>query len=86
MDKNINSDSDEEKANSQKIKKEIIESIKNPNKEITYEKTKELIVQYGFDLEKRIEKEKKGHPEYFIKIEEAIKKKYTNEKLYVLGN
>ena len=38
MDKNINSDSDEEKANSQKIKKEIIESIKNPNKEIAYEK------------------------------------------------
>jgi len=85
MDKNINSDSDEEKANSQKIKKEIIESIKNPKKEITYEKTQELIVQYGFDLQKRIEKEKKEHPENFIKIEEAIKKKDTNEKLYVLG-
>ena len=85
MDKNINSDSDEEKANSKKIKKEIIESIKNPDKKITYEKTQELIVQYGFDLQKRIEKEKEEHPENFIKIEEAIKKKDTNKKLYVLG-
>jgi len=85
MDKNVDSDSDEEKVNSTKLKEEIIDSIKNPKNEITYEKTKELIVQYGYDSQKRIEKEKKEHPENFIKIEEAIKKKDTNEKLYVLG-
>ena len=85
MDKIVDSDSDEEKVNSTKLKEEIIDSIKNPKNEITYEKTKQLIVQYGYDSQKRIEKEKKEHPENFIEIEEAIKKKDTNKKLYVLG-
>ena len=64
-----------EKENSKKLKEEIIDSITNTNKEITYEETQELIVKYGFDCQKRIEKEKKEHPENFIEIEEAIKKK-----------
>ena len=81
MDEDVDSESEEEEkkekeeANSKKLKEEIIESIKNTNKEITYEKTQELITQYGFDCQKRIEKEKKEHPENFIEIKEAIKKK-----------
>ena len=87
MDEDVNSESEEEKekANSKKLKEEIIDSIKNTKKEITYEKTQELIVQYGFDSQKRIEKEKKEHPENFIEIEDAIKKKDKDKKLYVLG-
>ena len=85
MDENVDSESEEEKDNSKKLKEEIIDSIKNTNKEITYEKAQELIVKYGFDTQKRIEKEKKEHPENLIEIEEAIEKKDTDEKLYVLG-
>ena len=85
MDENVDSESEEEKANSTNLKEEFIDSIKNDNKEITYEETQELIVKYGFDIQKRIEKEKKEHPENFIEIEEAIKKKDKDEKLYVLG-
>jgi len=68
-----------------KLKKEILDSIKDPKKEITYEEAQEQIVQYGYDLQKKIEKEKKEHPENFIEIEEALKKKDTDKKLYVLG-
>ena len=89
MDENVDSESEEEekkeKEKTKKLKKEIIDCIKNTNKEITYEKTQELIVQYGFDCQKRIEKEKKEHPENFINIEDAIKKKDKDKKLYVLG-
>ena len=85
MNENVDSESEEEKYNSKKLKEEIIDSIKNTNKEITYEKTQELIIKYGFDTQKRIEKEKKEHPENFIEVEEAIEKKDTDEKLYVLG-
>ena len=76
MDENVDSEEEEkEKDNSKKLKEEIIDSITNINKEITYEENQELIVKYGFDCQKRIEKEKKEHPEKFIEIEEAIKKK-----------
>jgi len=68
-----------------KLKEEILDSIKDPKKEITYEEAQEQIVQYGYDSQKRIEKEKEEHPENFIEIEEAIKKKDTDKKLYVLG-
>ena len=87
MDEDVDSESEEEKekAKSEKLKEEIIDSIKNTNKEITYEKTQELIVQYGFDCQKRIKREKEEHPENFIEIEEAIKKKDKDEKLYALG-
>ena len=87
MDEDVDSESEEEKekAKSKKLKDEIIDTIKNTKKEITFEKTQELIVQYGYDSQKRIEKEKKEHPENFIEIEEAIKKKGKDEKLYVLG-
>ena len=85
MDEKIDSESEEEKANSMQLKKEILDCITNPEKEITYEKTQELIVQYGLDSKKRIEKEKKEHPENFIEINDAINNKEKDEKLYVLG-
>jgi len=85
MDKNVDSDSDEEKIKTAKLKEEFLDCIKNPNKEITYEKTQELITKYGYDCKKRIKKEKKEHPENFIEIKDAIKKKDTNKKLYALG-
>ena len=77
MDENVDSESEEEKEKykSKKLKEEIIDSIINAKKEITYEKTLELIVQYGLDSQKRIEKEKNEHPENFINIEDAIKKR-----------
>jgi hypothetical protein len=85
MDEIINSESEEEQAQSKKLKKEIFDCIIRPKKEITYEKSKELIAQYGIECKKRIEKEKKEHPEYFIEIEEAIKNKDKNNKLYAIG-
>ena len=85
MDENINSESEEEKANSEELKEEMIDSIKNNQKEITYEKSKELIIKYGFDCKKKIAKEKKEHPENFIEIKDALENKDKNEKLYVLG-
>ena len=85
MDEIINSESEEEQAQSKKLKKEIFDCIIRPKKEITYEKSKELIAQYGIECKKRIEKEKKEHPEYFIEIEDAIKNKDKNNKLYAIG-
>ena len=51
MDINIESDSDEEKA-SIDLKKKIIDEIKNPNTNPTYDEMQELVVQYGYDTEK----------------------------------
>jgi hypothetical protein len=85
MDEIINSESEEEQAKSKKLKEEIYDCIIRPKKEITYEKSKELIAQYGIECKKRIEKEKKEHPEYFIEIEDAIKNKDKNNKLYAIG-
>ena len=85
MDKNIDSESEEEQKNQKNLIEEFLDYIKNPKREITYEKNKELIVKYGFYCKKRIEKEKKEHPENFIEIEDAIKNKDKNEQLYALG-
>ena len=85
MDENMNSESEEEQAKSKKLKDELLQYIKNTDKVITYNQIKELTTQYGVNCRKRIEKEKKEHPEYFIEIEEAIKNKDKDEKLYVIG-
>ena len=58
MDINIESDSDEEKA-SIDLKKKIIDEIKNSNANPTYDEMQELVVQYGYDTEKKIEEEVK---------------------------
>ena len=81
MDEDVDSESEEEKA----LKEELLDCIKDPKKEITYEKTQELITQYGYDCKKRIEKEKKEHPENFIEIKDAIKIENKKDKLYILG-
>jgi len=85
MDEYIYSESDEELAKKSKIQKEILNSIKDNNTIITYEKNQELTIQYGYDCKKRIEKEKKEHPENFIEVEDAINNKDNNNKLYILG-
>jgi hypothetical protein len=84
MNENINSESEEEQAKSKKLKEEFLECFKQ-DKKVTYNQIKELTTMYGFDIKKRIDKEKKEHPENFIDIEEAIKNKDQNEKLYVIG-
>ena len=83
MDSNVENDSDDEK--SKVLKKEILEEFKNPDKNITYEQMQELVVQYGYETEKKIEEEMKKNPENFIDIEDAIKQKDSNEGLFVLG-
>ena len=84
MDINIESDSDEEKA-SIDLKKKIIDEIKNPNANPTYDEMQELVVQYGYDTEKKIEEEVKKNPENFINTDEALKQQNSNEKIFVLG-
>ena len=57
MDEYIYSESDEELAKKSKIQKEILNSIKDNNTIITYEKIQELTIRYGYDCKKRIENE-----------------------------
>ena len=83
MNFNIENDSDDEK--SKVLKSEILEEFKNPDKNLTYEQMQELVVQYGYETEKKIEEEMKKNPENFIDIEDAIKQKDSNEGLFVLG-
>ena len=83
MDSNVEKDSDDEK--SKVLKSEILEEFKNPNKNLSYEEIQELVVQYGYETEKKIEEEMKKNPENFIDIEDAIKQKDSNEGLFVLG-
>ena len=61
-DEYIFSESEDEQAQTKNLKEEIIDCIIKSKKEITYEKNIELIIQYGFDCKKRIEKQKKEHP------------------------
>ena len=84
MDIAIESDSDDEKE-STSLRQTIIDEIKDINKTPTYEKVQELIVQYGYDMEKKIEKEIKKNPQNFIGVQEAVKKENSNEKLFILG-
>ena len=84
LENKIEKDPDEEKA-SIELKKKIIDEIKNPEKNITYEEVQELVVQYGYDCEKKIEQEIKNDPDNFIKPKEALKQKDSNEKIFSLG-
>jgi len=84
MDIAIESDSDDEKE-STSLRQTIIDEIKDINKTPTYEKMQEFVVQYGYDMEKKIEKEIKKNPQNFIGVQEAVKKENSNEKLFILG-
>ena len=84
MDILIEYDSDEENASKELITK-ILEDIKDPNKTVNYDQAQELILQYGFNIENKIEEEIKENPQNFIDIKEAIKQKDTKESLFVLG-
>lgn len=65
------------------IKNEIIDIIKNPRKNINYDKFQELAAQYSYCTEKIIEEEKLIHPEKFIDIKEASNGK--DQQLFILG-
>ena len=67
------------------LEQNIIKEIINPNKNPTYDKFQEYVVEYGYNTEKKIEQEVKQNPENFIEVKEAVKKKNTNEKLFILG-
>ena len=68
-----------------KLETKIIKEIVKPSKNPTYDKFQEYVVEYGYNTEKKIEQEVKQHPENFIEVKEAVKKKNTNEKLFILG-
>ena len=82
MDIDVEKDSDEESSN---LKKNIIDEIKDITKTPTYEKMQELVLQYGYDMEKKIEEEFKKNPHNFIEVEKAIKQGNTNKDLFILG-
>ena len=82
MDIDVEKDSDEESSN---LKKNIIDEIKDITKAPTYEKMQELVLQYGYDMEKKIEEEFKKNPQNFIEVEKAIKQGNTNKDLFILG-
>ena len=58
MDIAIESDSDDEKE-STSLRQTIIDEIKDINKTPTYEKMQEFVVQYGYDMEKKLKKKLK---------------------------
>ena len=84
MDIIIENDSDEENT-SKELTTKILEEIKDPNKTVNYDQVQELVLQYGFNIENKIEEEMKENPQNFIDIKEAIKQKDSKEGLYVLG-
>ena len=60
--------------------------IKNIDSSNTTEEMKELIVEYGYNLEIIIEKEQKENQKNFIKIEDTIKEEYKKDKrIFILG-
>ena len=85
MDLKVEIDSDEEKEKSEKLKKTIKEEIINQNKNPSYDTMQELVVQYGYNIEKQIEEEVKKNPENFMNVKSAINQKNSNEQLFVLG-
>ena len=68
-----------------KLENDIIKEIKNPTADTSYDKYQEYAVEYGYQTEKKIEQEVKQNPENFLKVEEAVQKKNSNEKLFILG-
>ncbi len=65
MDIDVEKDSDEESSN---LKKNIIDEIKDITKAPTYEKMQELVLQYGYDMEKKIEEEFKKILRILLKL------------------
>lgn len=71
--------------NLEELKTEIVEEIKSPKDNPTFDKAQEQIVQFGFLIEKEIEEELKKNPENFLDIKDALKQKDTNNQMYALG-
>ena len=71
--------------NLEELKTEIIEEIKSPKVNPTFDKAQEQIVQFGYLIEKEIDEELKKNPENFLDIKEALKQKDINNQIYTLG-
>ena len=84
MEMSVEDDPEEEKA-SEDLKKKIIDEIKNPLKNSTYEEMQELAVQYGYHNLKNIEKEMEENPNNYMNVKEAIEKKDSNKNYFILG-
>ena len=81
----IQSDDSEEENEKhlEKIKSKILDSIKGPGKGPSFEEMQEMVVEYGYDIEKKIEKEISDNPENFIDIKEAVNQ--NDQQLVALG-
>ncbi len=71
--------------NLEELKTEIIEEIKSPKVNPTFDKAQEQIVQFGYLIEKEIDEELKKNPENFLDIKEALKQKDIDDQIYTLG-
>ena len=78
----LNFESQEEKE-IKELKNKILELIKNPDNNVDFDEMQELIVKYGYEIEKMIEEELLDHPENFIDLKEALSNK--DEKVVALG-
>ena len=67
------------------LKKKIIEEIIAPKKNITYDDFQEMVVNYGYLNKKAIEEEVRKNPQNFMKAQEAVKQKNSDERIFVLG-
>ena len=81
----IQSDDSEEENEKhlEKIKSKILDSIKGPGKGPSFEEMQEMVVEYGYDIEKKIEMEISDNPENFIDIKEAVNQ--NDQQLVALG-
>ena len=75
MEMEVESDDSEEENEThlEILKEKILDSIKNSGSKTNFEEMQEMVVEYGYDMEKKIEKEVKENPENFIDIKKAVK-------------
>ena len=85
MEMEVESDDSEEENEThlEILKEKILDSIKNSGSKTNFEEMQEMVVEYGYEMEKKIEKEVKENPENFIDIKEAVKQ--SDEQLVALG-
>ena len=85
MEMEVESDDSEEENEThlEILKEKILDSIKDSGSKTNFEEMQEMVVEYGYDMEKKIEKEVKENPENFIDIQEAVKQ--SDKQLVALG-
>ena len=85
MEMEVESDDSEEENEThlEILKEKILDSIKDSGSKTNFEEMQEMVVEYGYEMEKKIEKEVKENPENFIDIKEAVRQ--SDEQLVALG-